>query len=214
MQYVVFHIETAGLDPEEHSMLELGVMIEDTEKPLSFEETPSFNTLIKHDLYKGDPFALHLNSELFSQMSLPAEKRTKNLTEFNHVAHKLYIWLSNHISTLVNEDNKKLDYDGFLHRRKTEDYSNLEPLLLNVAGKNFGVFQHRFIQKIPNISTFLRFNYRFIDPSTLYFDKDKDKNGLPSSEDCKKRAGIPVVRHNDTLKECWDTILLLRNKFQ
>ena len=48
MRYTSIDIETTGLDPERHEILSIGIIIEDTEKKLPYNEVPKLHLAIDH----------------------------------------------------------------------------------------------------------------------------------------------------------------------
>ena len=47
MIYISIDTETTGIDKEKCQVIELGAIIEDTTKPLSFEESPKFECIVE-----------------------------------------------------------------------------------------------------------------------------------------------------------------------
>lgn len=216
MKYVVFHIQTGGLNPLEHSILEIGAIVEDTNNPLSLDKIPKFQALIKNDVYKGDPMAIYLNRELFKEIINHSKTSSKQLLSLDVLAATMHTWLVRHVDTTIDDTNFMLDFNSLGKNYDAEgamEYQKHKTLLINVAGKNFGVFLHRFLKRIPEINDYIRFNHRFMDPAILYFDPKIDQV-LPGTEECKRRAGIeaPAEKNHDTIIECWDVIMMFRNK--
>lgn len=213
MKYVAIHLQTGGLEPSTHSILEIGAIVEDTEKNLSYEEIPKFQTMVEHPVYHGEPYAFYSNRELFRQLILPEEQRTRKVIKYEKLAYTFFSWVKSHIFT------RAVDYSNVVKFCYLEDglaesvYH--EAIVMNVAGKNFGVFQQKFLKEIPEYNKYIKMNYRIIDPSIFYLDIKNDEF-MPGSEDCKKRAGITTEENitSNTLSECWDVISLLRKKLK
>lgn len=68
MRYVSIDIETTGLDPEKHQILEIAAIIEDTEQLLNFDEIPKFRVLLYHEEMLGTLEAMVMNLELLREM--------------------------------------------------------------------------------------------------------------------------------------------------
>lgn len=68
MKYVSIDIETTGLNPDEHQVLQIGAVI-DCDRGRPVEELPSFMTAIHHRFYQGDPFALGMNGALLTKIA-------------------------------------------------------------------------------------------------------------------------------------------------
>ena len=68
MKYVCIDIETTGLDPVNHQILQFAAVIRDTDKmsePLS--ESPTMVCYVEHENYHGQPYALAMNSKILSE---------------------------------------------------------------------------------------------------------------------------------------------------
>lgn len=64
--YVALDIETTGLDPEKHQVLELALVIDDRSQRVI--DCPFYRTLVRHETIVGSPFALAMNAELLKQI--------------------------------------------------------------------------------------------------------------------------------------------------
>ncbi len=191
MIYISIDTETGGLDPENHSLLQFGAIIEDTEKKLSFEDIPKFEVLIENDVIIGTPFALSMHKKILDELALPANKRTQKVISKSELADEFALWLC--MNGLAPNTNK--------------------PIVINVAGKNFGTFDLRALRKVPHWEELIQVSHRLLDPAMLFWDPIKDKRA-PNMETCKERAGIvdTAVAHT-ALADAWDVILLLRTKY-
>lgn len=67
--YFSIDLETTGDDPNDHQIIEIAAIYEDPNLQLPFEEIPKFQCFVKHDLYKGNAFALALNQRIFKALS-------------------------------------------------------------------------------------------------------------------------------------------------
>lgn len=214
MKICIFHFNTGGFDHDKHSIIEVCIMIEDTKNKLSFEDIPKYRTLVYNDVYNGDPLALYMNREILKEISDATKENSNKIVKLDLLALNIYSWISKHVETHVNDKNFNLDFDSFGKNYSSDGTvkANKRPkLLLNVGGKNFGVFQHKFLMHIPNINEYISINHRFFDPSILFFEPNDES--LPNTEECKKRAGI-VGNVPGNLQECWDVINMLRNKLK
>ena len=215
MKYVIFHFRTGGFNSNEHSIMEVAAIVEDTKNKLDFENIPKYRTLVYNEIYKGDPFALYLNRETLNEINNAIKNNLNTIVNLNMLALDLYTWLSKYINTHIDDSNYMQDFNSYNNNYSSEGVatSNKKPkLLINVGGKNFGVLQHRFFRTIPNIDDYISLNHRFIDPSILFFEPDDES--LPNTEKCKIRSGITTPNGMGSLNECWDVINMLRNKLQ
>lgn len=199
MKYVSIDIETTGLDRINDQVLEVGAIIEDTEKQLSFDEIPKFSAILKHNRITGSPYALNLNSRIIEILS--------NIPNKDDDSYLDYI-KNNHI---INPHDLGLALYTFLSSNGFEDNSR-NRIEIITAGKNFQSFDKPFLQNIPNFNSFITFNRRVIDPTTLYIDFKNDNN-LPSLNKCLERANINTSVQHSGVSDAWDVIQILRKKY-
>jgi len=209
MKFCAIHIQTGGTNHKEHSLLEFAAIVEDTNNPLSYEKIPRYNVIVKQNVYHGDPYALYYNREIFNQLQLPEDKRQKKAIPVEALAQNFQSWLVKHINTKV-KNTQGIEVSGALNADGVSSQFFSHTISVSAAGKNFANFQLDFIKRIPHIDEFIQFNHRFLDPSILFWDPKSDEV-LPSSEECKRRAGLEnIEKHNESLLECWDIIQLFR----
>lgn len=80
-----------------------------------------------------------------------------------------------------------------------------------VAGKNYGGFDKRFLEKLPLWNHFIRPHHASLDPGSLYFDPSVDTT-VPSTGVCLQRAGLRGTVAHTALADAWDVCRLLRYK--
>lgn len=198
MKFVVIDIETTGVDSEKNQIIEIGALIEDTEKKLPIEELPRFKAIIKHDSYVGSSVAINMNNRIFSLLS--QAEIIRNSTEKSAFESKYNIIT---ISQAIGE---------FRYFIKQYYFDGLNPEPINIAGKNFPVFDKLFLDKAEFWDKNFKYERRFIDPAMFYVDWSKDRR-LPSLDECLKRAGIERQVTHDAIEDCIDTLLCLRAKY-
>lgn len=64
MIYVSIDVETTGLDPNKHQLIELGAVIDDLVTPL--EDLPKFSRVVRWKVYEGEEEALKMNADIIS----------------------------------------------------------------------------------------------------------------------------------------------------
>ena len=205
MKYVSIDIETSGLDTENNQVLSIGAVIEDTTKKLSFEEIPKFYGIVLQRQINGSPRALTMNKKIIEAMSEYLdgdEKKRAELEEIidfyekDQVAKAFYRFLHPYFAA---------DAEGFIG-----DWGKIKkPLLVNVAGKNFGTFDNVFLKKLPWWQKLIIAKQRIIDPAVLFCDW-KDDEALPSLTTCKSRAGVKGQVTHDALEDAWEVVEVLR----
>ncbi len=195
MIYFSIDIETTGTDWDKHTVLEFGAILEDTKKQLPFEEIPKFNCLLRHPDYIGTPLALAMHKEIFEE--LESGKSKCEIIPFYDLGRVFQKWLFELYKS-----------EQFFDTVAGKD----APLIITVAGKNFGTFDLRFLENLGGFKKHVWFRKRILDPAILYYD-DAIDTVLPNLETCKERAGIKntAIAHR-TIQDAWDVIEVLRGK--
>lgn len=179
--YVSIDIETTGLDPKYCQIIEFGAVIDDLEKPVS--ELPRFQTYIRHDQYIGDAFGLAMNSDILKKIANWLKIKDINICSIYELMPQFENWLI----------KNKIDTNNVI-----------------VAGKNFGMFDSKFIEKLNYDG--VKFHHRVIDPSMLYMEKDD--TSPPSTKTCLERAGIKANISHTAIDDALLVIDLIRAKFK
>lgn len=204
MIYYSIDIETTGLDSENHKILSIGAIMEDTNNILPYEKCPKFNAIIipQTDNICGGITGLLMNVELlklieqYKKLEYFDKNKFQNETGFNfYTEHTV----------------AKAFYDFIAKTCSLSDIKQ-KHIVINVAGKNFGVFDKLFLEKLPDFKKYIKFAQRIIDPSTLYCDFINDTS-LPNLTKCKERANIDGIVTHNALEDAWDVIELLRKKY-
>jgi len=206
MKYVSIDIETSGLDTENNQVLSIGAVIEDTTKKLSLRDIPKFYCIVLQRQITGSPRALDMNKDIIQLMGtyLDGSKENREFLsesmgfyEKDEVAKAFYTFLYPHFVSPL---------DGPM-----PDFGKIrKPLLINVAGKNFGTFDNVFLKKLPWWQKLIIAKQRIMDPAMLFVDWENDEE-LPSLTKCKERAGIKGNVTHNALEDSWDVVEVLRN---
>lgn len=192
MKYISLDIETLGLIPGEHSVIQIGAICEDTENILPFEECPKYDVLIKHPIYHGTPFAMSMHPKLLLELEPNGQiVPTRRVVSVNDIGEDFKFWL--------------LEGANYFPKKKFGP--------INIAGKNAGTFDIQHLNKIPNWKETIITKHKILDPAIVFWEPLKDKD-LPGLQKCKERAGIidTTVAHT-ALEDAWDVILLLRKLY-
>jgi DNA polymerase III alpha subunit (gram-positive type) len=196
MKYVSVDIETTGLDPETCQILQIGAVIEDTERVVDLTELPKFSCIVEHSVYAGQPVALSMNANILKKLgelerSSKTEKtnlrKQHNIIPVGIVAKSFNMWLAG---------------KGF-------EMSETGAIVINVAGKNFATFDKIFLQKLPNWGANIQIRQRVIDPAILFMDWQNDLS-LPNLNKCIERAGLTGEVSHDALDDAIDVVRVLR----
>lgn len=226
MKYLSIDIETSGLDPENNQVLSVAAIFEDTEKKLPWDEIPKFHVGILRHQITGSPRALTMNAKLIEWMNRWMEPNylDQDPTDAFFVAQE------SGMTFLPEEEVTPAFYrflfaNGYGYELGPGDIVNTidgvkypaiggktKPITINVAGKNFGTFDKKFLEKLSWWQKLIRVRQRIIDPAVLFVDWKEDE-ALPGLEKCKDRAEIfGLVTHN-ALEDAWDVVELLRKHY-
>lgn len=198
MKYAVIDIETTGINPDIDKILSIGIIIEDTNNILPYNELPKLYLIIPRERIEGSPKALEINRGLISVISNYLEcKNPGDVEQLEELFECKF----------VNDTNVISHIYSFLYN------NGINPDKILAAGKNFSTFDKLFINKYKTGGRFdLNFSSRTIDPAILYVDWKNDEN-LPSLQECKNRAGIVGNVTHNALEDAWDTLQVLRFKY-
>jgi hypothetical protein len=222
MKYLSIDIETSGLDHEKNNVLSIAAIIEDTEKKLPWEEVPKFHVAIVRQEITGSPRAINMNAKLIEYIGRWMEPKDE-LDRVNVCNESGLKFL--HEDEVVAEFYRFLFANGYGESLGPGDFVNVidgvsypaigsktKPITINVAGKNFGTFDKKFLEKLPWWQKLIRVRQRILDPAILFVDWKEDES-LPGLFACKERAGIHGLVTHNALEDAWDVIELLRTKY-
>ena len=225
MVYVSIDIETTGLG-ENTQTLSIGLVVEDTNNLIPFDELPKLEIAIIHERLEGEIFALNMNRDLISDiLSYKIAKTALERKEIEVKTGREYLTEENVAKRIFHflYDNKALDGgpDLFEPNRMVEVVngktypmltSKMKPYYFNGAGKNFANFDNKFLERLPRWKQVLRARGRTIDPSILFVDWKNDE-AIPGLSLCKERAHLdPHVTHN-AIDDAMDIVKLLRTQY-
>lgn len=196
MIYISIDLETTGLNPAKHSILEFGAVLEDTSKNIPLEDLPRFQTYINvGDYVVGSPFALQMNAAILKRIAIQEEGYT--YMDIEELGESFFSWLRE----TLPEDYWKKNYS------KTK-----EVITITVAGKNFGTFDLNFLNNAPWFNHNIRIRHRIIDPSMYFVDWENDES-LPGLNKCLERAGINTEVTHNAVDDALDVINVLRTVY-
>jgi hypothetical protein len=220
MKYVSIDIETTGLDPENHEILSVGIVIEDTSLKLDPENLPTLHIGILHEEIRGSLFAINMNNDILKKiLGYQGAKTVEEKAEYEK---------SNRMVFRKKED-VVVEIYRFLFRNGFVDFTPEEmqqseiidgvrypligsknpPARINAAGKNFSTFDKVFLEKLPRWKQLMRTRQRVLDPGILFVDWQNDE-ALPTLQTCKDRAGIQGQVTHDALEDAIDVIMVMR----
>ena len=193
MRYLSIDLETTGLDPEQHEVLELAAIIDDLKDLRPTDSLPRFQAYVVQPSYRGDPFALSMNAEILRKIAMFRAGKIKN-TENNftelfldpsHLIFALRDWLRTHNFDITQK--------------------------ITVAGKNVAGFDLQFIKRLPEADTLL-IHHRVIDPAMFYL-REEDVV-VPDTKECLVRADLMGEVQHRALDDALDVIRLIRTHYE
>ena len=200
MKYVSIDIETTGLNPETCQVLSIGAVIEDTDNIMPVKDLPTFHGVMLSREISGDPYALNMNKDLIESMVYWQTGKDDERYDLKRLTGLEF----------YEKDEIVKAFYNFLLENGFEPSG--EVIHLTVAGKNFGTFDLKFLEKLPRWKQYIRVRQRILDPSILYVDWKEDSS-LPGLGTCKKRANLPEEVAHDAVEDAIDVILLLRKEY-
>ena len=87
-KYISLDIETTGLDPNEDQIVEIGMIVDNLESPVS--ELPSLRLLLKREKYSGNAFALSMNHKIILEASREGVSRYEAKTQMIQFIEKYF----------------------------------------------------------------------------------------------------------------------------
>ncbi len=193
MKVLYVDLETTGLDPETCQILQIGLLW-DHNSTIPVDQLPQLEFLVRHDSYRGDPYALWLNAALLKRLSVKG-------------AGVATINVSNMLSDFLNGcgiDPK----DKILIGGKNVSGFDL-PFLSKLPFFKGWSFPENFFD--PH-GPYYRFAHRTVDPAMMYA---RDTDDMPPNlDECLKRAGIPKQTGHTALDDCRLTCELVRKGFE
>ena len=197
MRFISIDIETTGLDPETCQILQIGLVIEDTNNLKPLEDLPRLSIILDHESYTGQATAISMNYNLFkilgglqglTKEERMAYRKTHSIFPVGTASRAIYAWLADNWFS-ANE-------------------SGAIPII--AAGKNFATFDKVFLQRLPSWNSCIQIQQRVIDPAILLVDWQTDTS-LPNLNSCIKRCGISGEVSHDALDDALDVLRVLRS---
>ena len=122
MKYVSIDIETTGLNHDICNIIEFAAVVDDLKIQRPLDSLPKFQTYILQDHYIGEPYALGMHAAIFKKID-NWQKEDINICSTAELMPRFHTFLT----TLAGYTAA----DGILK--------------INVAGKNFGNFDSKFL---------------------------------------------------------------------
>ncbi len=163
--FVSIDIETTGLNHETCDTIEVGAVIDDWLFPL--KKAPEFHCYIKKEMYRGEPYALSMHSEIFRRIATEAEGYLYYFPD--EFAKKFGTWLKDNGAYVIDPATPAHEARGI------------------AAGKNYASFDDRFLRQFKQYNKYVKLHHRVFDPAMMFWRPTEDAKP-PSSQTCMKRA--------------------------
>lgn len=179
MRYVSIDIETLGLDWDWCDTIEFGAVIDDMTSRI--EDLPRFHCYLTQprNQYRGEAYAMAMHSKILYRIA----NRESGFT-------------------YMPAENLDKVFAAWLKDQGIGDS-------ITIAGKNFGMFDLRFLEKI-GFGNETKYSHRVYDPASLFAQMDDKK--LPDLKTCLFRAGIDKEIEHTAVEDAIDVIKCIRYK--
>lgn len=168
MDFLSIDIETTGLDPALHQMIEFGAVW----SRVGIGDV-TFRALIVYDNYVTDAYCAVLHQALFAEI-VGVAKLMQEVDVVTIVADPTCREMGCRIENLDLLLIEWLEANGWAGEK------------LNVAGKNYPAFDDKWVGDVVSVP----FRRRVLDPAMLWVQEGDSK--LPNMDICMERAGIVI----------------------
>lgn len=201
MKYVSTDIETTGLDPSKHKVIEIAMVIDDLANPKPLYHLPKISWYIDNgggELVWSDAALLMFKDRLQEYYEVCSNRAALQKED---VGYAMLEFLGFHLGDVFTRElGTPAAYSEFIKTNK-----------VTFAGKNFAGFDKPFLSKITNGMIDMFVHHRVLDPGSMY--TKVDDQFIPSIDECKKRANIPGVVSHRALEDALDVVRLVRYHF-
>jgi oligoribonuclease len=206
MKFVSIDIEGTGLDTERDQVLQIGAVFDDTSywrgpSFKSIEDLPKFKVTILHDRIEGQVGGIHLNAGIFEKIN-----------QFNGLksGSQDYVDFVNANGEFMKPKKAVEFFHQFLCDTHFSD--STQPVVINVAGKNFGTYDRPMLKRLPDWDKHVVMRQRMLDPAMLFWDPYSD-DSLPNLSRCLSLSGYKHIVSHDALDDALDVVRVLRHAY-
>ena len=207
MIYLSIDIETTGLDPKIHSIIELAAILDNNSEVLA-EKLPYLRLLIpsRSGDYNVSAKCLEMHKFLWPKLNLGREAL---ISEQSHIETKpLGPYEIMYSDCDVDDLSTRACYpdrivDSLMWWLQKEQ--NIKEKL-TIAGKNYALFDRLFIPGIDRLPA----HRRILDPGPMYVTiNDRE---VPSMQECLNRANLIQTKGHTAYGDALDVVNLIRAK--
>ncbi len=202
MKYVSIDIETSGLDPERHSILEVAAVATEIGSPTRH----MFRALVIPNgmQVQTDPYCAILHMRLWEELlAFQLNSNSPNMIFLDKSQYGVVMngqslpgLVGNNLAIFLNTVWPD-------HQRKDK---------ITVAGKNPGTFDIPFLRKQTDFTECVQVHHRVLDVTSHFCRPDVDKC-LPDLKTCVERAGIAKRTQHDAMADCLTVCDLIDKAF-
>ena len=186
MKYISIDLETTGLNPKTNDILEFGAVLDDLTQQKPLDELPRFHAYIRMEEYTGQPYALSMHPQILRKIATREEP-------YQYLVPNS---LGKMFQRFLVKNGYELEKGRFVR--------------INVAGKNFGTFDLRFLDEQTNFRDSIRISHKILDPGILYLNYGDET--IPGLQECLLREGIKKEIAHTAIEDALDVIKLIRAK--
>lgn len=129
MQYFSLDIETTGLDPLKDQILEIALVVEDTNLAVNIDKLPYFHCYVDHEEVHGNALALSMNADILRTISkgegncLTPWAAVESMNEFvkEHSHEKKIVIAGKNVAGFDIPFLENMGYDLFKYHHRTID---------------------------------------------------------------------------------------------
>lgn len=222
MKYVSIDIETTGLEPDHHDIVEIGAFVDDLSMPYEdMHQKAEFRCIVidPDNTYNLTPYCATLHAPLWPVIE---EAHSLLMGEWDD-DEKLVDggFIQGKVGLATSGCMYHYDRNVYYATPETAAFAFNEWLLgdaqyekgqkVIAAGKNVANFDLPFLNHPAyNFGATVPWDFRSLDPGGLYWQPG-DTN-LPSLRKCLERAGMEPTALHTSLGDAWDVIRVLRHR--
>lgn len=214
-KYLSLDIETTGLDPTRHHVLEVGFVLDDLRVQAPLGELPRYHAYVlppggsilgeegNSKDYVGDPFALALNADILNTIA----RRDKSLDNDPEGGRDKFL-----SPYFLARDFEQWCLEHGLFKQVEHPPKFMGPQVKFVAaGKNVAGFDLPFLRAQCQFDRF-RIHHRVLDPAMMYFNPAQD-DVPPDLKTCLQRAGLPPLVTHKAIDDALQVVQLVRHAY-
>jgi len=194
LRYISVDIETTGLEPEIHQIIEFAAVLDDLEELRDVNNLPRFHAYVRprDGIYRVSEYCLGLHVNIWKKLSGHlALEPGEQIVYDDELPGLFWRWLSK-VNWPLKAKMQRATFEA-----------------VTVSGKNFASFDEKFIVRLPQWKEHeIRFHHRKLDPA-VYFARPTDKV-VPDTNECLQRAGIEATTDHRAVGDALNVIRLLR----